>query len=121
MEFDIAFAWSILPELFQGLLVTVQVVVLGFLLAVLLGLILALTLAQHSPEHRRAGRCHHPGFTAARVISAAYCHTTIVSWSLPMTLVKVQYKAISINSQAADRRLFKETPTCLFPITKLRW
>lgn len=44
MEFDVAFAWSIMPELFQGLLVTVQVVVLGFLLAVLLGLILALAL-----------------------------------------------------------------------------
>ncbi|RMN09910.1 Amino acid ABC transporter protein, permease, partial [Pseudomonas savastanoi pv. glycinea] len=53
MEFDIAFAWSILPELFQGLLVTVQVVVLGFLLAVLLGLILALTLrSQITIVHR---------------------------------------------------------------------
>ncbi len=53
MEFDIAFAWSILPELFQGLLVTLQVVVLGFLLAVLLGLILALTLrSQITVVHR---------------------------------------------------------------------
>ncbi|NWE46640.1 ectoine/hydroxyectoine ABC transporter permease subunit EhuD [Pseudomonas gingeri] len=47
MEFDIEFAWSILPDLLRGLLVTVQVVVLGFLLAVLLGLILA--IAQRSP------------------------------------------------------------------------
>ncbi len=42
MNFDYAFAWSILPELFQGLLVTMQVVVLGFLLAVLVGLVLAI-------------------------------------------------------------------------------
>ncbi|MFH7359912.1 ABC transporter permease subunit, partial [Pseudomonas syringae pv. tagetis] len=41
---DDAFAWSILPELFQGLLVTVQLLLLGFLLAVLLGLVLAQTL-----------------------------------------------------------------------------
>ncbi|NWD04668.1 ectoine/hydroxyectoine ABC transporter permease subunit EhuD [Pseudomonas gingeri] len=47
MEFDVEFAWSILPDLLRGLLVTVQVVVLGFLLAVLLGLILA--IAQRSP------------------------------------------------------------------------
>ncbi|WP_110948056.1 ectoine/hydroxyectoine ABC transporter permease subunit EhuD [Pseudomonas bohemica] len=46
MNFDYAFAWSIVPDLFQGLLVTVQVVVLGFLLAVLLGLLLA--IAQRS-------------------------------------------------------------------------
>lgn len=46
MNFDYAFAWSILPELFQGLLVTMQVVVLGFLLAVLVGLVLA--IAQRS-------------------------------------------------------------------------
>jgi polar amino acid transport system permease protein len=47
MNFDYAFAWSIVPELFQGLLVTIQVVVLGFLLAVLMGL--ALAIAQRSP------------------------------------------------------------------------
>lgn len=46
MNFDYAFAWSILPELFMGLLVTLQVVVLGFLLAVLVGLVLA--IAQRS-------------------------------------------------------------------------
>lgn len=46
MNFDIAFAWSILPDLLRGLLVTVQVVVLGFLLAVLIGLLLA--MAQRS-------------------------------------------------------------------------
>ncbi|WP_407316579.1 ectoine/hydroxyectoine ABC transporter permease subunit EhuD [Pseudomonas sp. nanlin1] len=46
MSFDYAFAWSILPELFLGLLVTMQVVVLGFLLAVLVGLVLA--IAQRS-------------------------------------------------------------------------
>lgn len=46
MNFDYVFAWSILPELFQGLLVTIQVVVLGFLLAVLVGLVLA--IAQRS-------------------------------------------------------------------------
>ncbi|WP_285426610.1 ectoine/hydroxyectoine ABC transporter permease subunit EhuD [Pseudomonas sp. efr-133-TYG-103a] len=42
MNFDYAFAWSIVPDLFDGLVVTVQVVVLGFLLAVLVGLLLAL-------------------------------------------------------------------------------
>ncbi|WP_296187423.1 ectoine/hydroxyectoine ABC transporter permease subunit EhuD [Pseudomonas sp. UBA1879] len=46
MMFDTAFAWSIVPDLFEGLLVTVQVVILGFLLAVLMGLILA--IAQRS-------------------------------------------------------------------------
>lgn len=46
MNFDYSFAWSILPELFLGLLVTLQVVVLGFLLAVLVGLVLA--IAQRS-------------------------------------------------------------------------
>jgi polar amino acid transport system permease protein len=47
MNFDIAFAWSILPDLLRGLVVTVQVVVLGFLLAVVIGLLLA--IAQRSP------------------------------------------------------------------------
>ncbi|MGY4495011.1 ectoine/hydroxyectoine ABC transporter permease subunit EhuD [Pseudomonas sp. TE3610] len=42
MDFDVAFAWSIVPDLLAGLGVTVQVVVLGFLLAVVLGLLLAL-------------------------------------------------------------------------------
>lgn len=46
MNFDYDFAWSILPDLLRGLLVTLQVVVLGFLLAVLLGLVLA--MAQRS-------------------------------------------------------------------------
>lgn len=43
MNFDFAFAWSIVPDLLRGLLVTVQVVVLGFLVAVVIGLILAIT------------------------------------------------------------------------------
>jgi polar amino acid transport system permease protein len=47
MNFDIAFAWSILPDLLRGLVVTVQVVVLGFLLAVVIGLLLA--IAKRSP------------------------------------------------------------------------
>jgi len=47
MDFDIAFAWSITPELLSGLWVTVQVVVLGFVLAVVAGLLLA--IAQRSP------------------------------------------------------------------------
>jgi polar amino acid transport system permease protein len=46
MIFDPAFAWSIVPDLFAGLLVTVQVVILGFLLATLIGLLLA--IAQRS-------------------------------------------------------------------------
>lgn len=46
MEFDWAFAWSITPDLLRGLLVTVQVVVLGFVVAVVLGLLLA--IAQRS-------------------------------------------------------------------------
>jgi polar amino acid transport system permease protein len=44
MNFDYAFAWSILPDLLRGLLVTIQVVVLGFVVAVLLGLIAAIAL-----------------------------------------------------------------------------
>jgi polar amino acid transport system permease protein len=47
MDFDLEFAWSITPDLLRGLLVTVQVVVLGFALAVLIGLVLA--VAQRSP------------------------------------------------------------------------
>lgn len=46
MDFDFEFAWSIAPDLLRGLLVTVQVVVLGFVLAVFVGLLLA--LAQRS-------------------------------------------------------------------------
>ncbi|MDB5981862.1 MAG: yecS 7 [Pseudomonas sp.] len=46
MNFDYAFAWSILPDLLRGLLVTIQVVVLGFVVAVLLGLLAA--IAQRS-------------------------------------------------------------------------
>jgi polar amino acid transport system permease protein len=58
MNFDYAFAWSIVPDLFDGLVVTVQVVVLGFLLAVLVGLLLA--LAQRTR------------FAVVRRLSAAY-------------------------------------------------
>ncbi|TDV72736.1 ectoine/hydroxyectoine ABC transporter permease subunit EhuD [Pseudomonas sp. LP_7_YM] len=53
MNFDYAFAWSIVPELFQGLLVTVQVVVLGFLLAVVVGLLLAMAQRSHLVVPRR--------------------------------------------------------------------
>lgn len=49
MNFDYAFAWSIVPDLLQGLLVTLQVVVLGFLLAVLVGLLLAITRRSRFP------------------------------------------------------------------------
>jgi polar amino acid transport system permease protein len=49
MNFDYAFAWSIVPDLLQGLLVTLQVVVLGFLLAVLIGLLLAITRRSRFP------------------------------------------------------------------------
>ena len=58
MNFDYAFAWSIVPDLFDGLVVTVQVVVLGFLLAVLVGLLLALA------QRKR--------FAVVRRLSAAY-------------------------------------------------
>lgn len=54
MNFDYAFAWSIVPELFQGLLVTVQVVVLGFLLAVVMGLVLAIAQRSAMSVIRRA-------------------------------------------------------------------
>jgi len=54
MNFDYAFAWSIVPELFQGLLVTVQVVVLGFLLAVVMGLVLAIAQLSAMTVIRRA-------------------------------------------------------------------
>lgn len=56
MNFDYAFAWSIVPELFQGLLVTIQVVVLGFLLAVLTGLVLAIAQRSAIAVIRRASR-----------------------------------------------------------------
>jgi polar amino acid transport system permease protein len=56
MNFDYAFAWSIVPELFQGLLVTIQVVILGFLLAVLMGLILAIAQRSAIAVIRRASR-----------------------------------------------------------------
>lgn len=46
MDFDLEFARSITPDLLRGLWVTVQVVLLGFLLAVAVGLFLA--LAQRS-------------------------------------------------------------------------
>ncbi|MFJ5298518.1 ectoine/hydroxyectoine ABC transporter permease subunit EhuD [Pseudomonas sp. NPDC088368] len=58
MIFDPAFAWSIIPDLFDGLLVTVQVVILGFLLATLIGLLLAI-----------AQRTRH---TVIRRLSSAY-------------------------------------------------
>ncbi|WP_341957726.1 ectoine/hydroxyectoine ABC transporter permease subunit EhuD [Pseudomonas sp. RC10] len=58
MIFDPAFAWSIVPDLFDGLLVTVQVVILGFLLATLIGLLLAI-----------AQRTRH---TVIRRLSSAY-------------------------------------------------
>jgi polar amino acid transport system permease protein len=54
MNFDYVFAWSIVPELFQGLLVTVQVVVLGFLLAVVMGLVLAIAQRSAMTVIRRA-------------------------------------------------------------------
>ncbi len=44
MDFDFAFAWSILPDLLPGLLVTFEVVVAGFLLATLLGMTVAVLL-----------------------------------------------------------------------------
>ncbi|MBD1552078.1 ectoine/hydroxyectoine ABC transporter permease subunit EhuD [Pseudomonas typographi] len=49
MNFDYAFAWSILPDLLQGLLVTLQVVVLGFLMAVIVGLVLAIAQRSKRP------------------------------------------------------------------------
>ncbi|MFK3795553.1 ectoine/hydroxyectoine ABC transporter permease subunit EhuD [Pseudomonas sp. NPDC088444] len=55
MDFDFGFAWSIVPDLLRGLSVTVQVVVLGFLLAVLLGLLLA--LAQRSSSRTLGTMC----------------------------------------------------------------
>ncbi|KGF65240.1 ectoine/hydroxyectoine ABC transporter permease subunit EhuD [Pseudomonas lutea] len=53
MNFDYAFAWSIVPDLLQGLLVTLQVVTLGFLLAVLLGLLLAIAQRSKHPLVQR--------------------------------------------------------------------
>ncbi|MDE1164948.1 MAG: ectoine/hydroxyectoine ABC transporter permease subunit EhuD [Pseudomonas sp.] len=56
MDFDSAFAWSILPDLLAGLWVTVQVVVLGFVLAVVLGLVLALAGRSQRPVLRGASK-----------------------------------------------------------------
>src|SRR5471032_1751767 len=55
MNLDYAFAWSIFPDLLRGLLVTMQVVILGFVLAVLLGLVLA--IAQRSSLRLVSGAC----------------------------------------------------------------
>jgi polar amino acid transport system permease protein len=41
MTWDSAFAWSILPELLEGLWVTVQITVLGTLIAMVVGLVVA--------------------------------------------------------------------------------
>lgn len=49
MDFDFAFAWSILPDLLPGLLVTLEVVVAGFVLATLLGMLVAVLLQLQSP------------------------------------------------------------------------
>lgn len=48
MDFDYAFAWSIVPDLLRGLLVTLEVVVMGFVVAVLIGMLVA--VAQRSPS-----------------------------------------------------------------------
>ena len=58
MNFDYAFAWSIVPELFQGLLVTLQVVILGFVLAVVLGLVLAIAQRSRLGLIRRASTAY---------------------------------------------------------------
>jgi polar amino acid transport system permease protein len=55
MDFDFAFAWSIVPDLLNGLWVTVQVVVMGFVLAVLIGLLLA--IAQRAKSAWLRGLC----------------------------------------------------------------
>ena len=44
MDFDFAFAWSILPDLLPGLLVTFEVVLAGFIVATLLGMLVAVLL-----------------------------------------------------------------------------
>lgn len=55
MDFDFVLAWSILPDLLAGLLVTVQVVLLGFMVAVLVGL--GIALAQRSMLRLVRGLC----------------------------------------------------------------
>ena len=42
MSFDFAFAWSILPDLLAGLVVTLEVMVAGFCCAVVIGIVMAL-------------------------------------------------------------------------------
>ncbi|WP_213879294.1 ectoine/hydroxyectoine ABC transporter permease subunit EhuD [Pseudomonas sp. dw_358] len=48
MDFDFQLAWSIVPDLLKGLLVTVRVVILGFVVATVLGM--AVALLQRSPS-----------------------------------------------------------------------
>lgn len=47
--FDWEFAWEILPVLLEGLLITVQATVAGFVLAAVLGLLMALARRNESP------------------------------------------------------------------------
>lgn len=47
MNFDLQFAWEILPVLLEGLVITVQATVIGFGLAVVLGLFMALGRRSH--------------------------------------------------------------------------
>ncbi|QKJ88390.1 ectoine/hydroxyectoine ABC transporter permease subunit EhuD [Paramixta manurensis] len=56
MNFDYAFAWSILPDLLPGLWVTFKVVLCGFLCALALGI--ALALLQRIPFTPLTKLCH---------------------------------------------------------------
>ncbi|NBB09190.1 ectoine/hydroxyectoine ABC transporter permease subunit EhuD [Pseudomonas sp. SLFW] len=80
MIFDPAFAWSIVPDLFDGLLVTVQVVVLGFLLATLIGLLLAIAQRSRSTSVRRLSSAYLSFFRNTPLMVQLY----VLFFALPL-------------------------------------
>lgn len=80
MMFDTAFAWSIVPDLFEGLLVTVQVVILGFLLAVLMGLILAIAQRSRRAVIRRLSSAYLSFFRNTPLMVQLY----VLFFALPL-------------------------------------
>ncbi|WP_263262197.1 ectoine/hydroxyectoine ABC transporter permease subunit EhuD [Pseudomonas sp. RIT-PI-S] len=80
MDFDFAFAWSIVPDLLRGLLVTVQVVLLGFALAVAIGLLMAMAERAPSKALHRAVRAYLGFFRSTPLMVQLY----LLFFALPL-------------------------------------
>lgn len=80
MIFDPEFAWSIVPDLFDGLLVTVQVVILGFALATLIGLLLAIAQRSRSISVRRLSSAYLSFFRNTPLMVQLY----VLFFALPL-------------------------------------